>query len=79
MRSYSERVAGEIDAALSALVSEAFDQATEILSATGNYLTRLPKNFRNGKRCLATKYQCRYGGNRRKIGKSEVSQCSNDE
>jgi len=36
--SYSERVAGEIDAAVHALVSEAFDQATKILSSNRQLL-----------------------------------------
>jgi cell division protease FtsH len=37
-RVHSERVAGEIDAAVAALVSEAFDQATEILSSNRQLL-----------------------------------------
>jgi cell division protease FtsH len=37
-RSYSERVAGEIDSAVQALVSEAFDQATKILSSNRQLL-----------------------------------------
>jgi len=37
-RSHSERVAGEIDSAVQALVSEAFDQATKILSSNRQLL-----------------------------------------
>jgi cell division protease FtsH len=37
-RSHSERVAGEIDSAVQALVTEAFDQATKILSSNRQLL-----------------------------------------